>query len=167
MIKPGSTYTAITLTHELQSLATEGLITRAALDNWYINFQSWSATTGTPYENPQSILATAYYHATSIYLSGIFDYRGEFAHIHAPMLVQSRIQNHVTEILSNTKTALKITNLAGALFFFPLRVAGARVTCKEEVTAILEMLNEISNRSFVVADAFKEDLKGVWQQKDI
>jgi hypothetical protein len=59
--------------------------------------------------------------------------------------------------------ALKTTNLAGILFFFPLRVAGARARSVGQRSIILDLLGHISSRSFVVADAFVSDLKSLWE----
>lgn len=77
------------------------------------------------------------------------------------------MQNHVDEILRMTEISLTTANLAAVLFFFPLRVAGARVTTARETVSICAMLGEISMRGFVVADAFTVDLKSVWRQKGI
>lgn len=147
---------------QLRQLADEGLNVRAALNDWYANFCQ-----GAPSTEPQQILATIYYHATSIYLSGIFDYRSQFNGMNGPALTQSQVQSHVDGILTNTRLALLTTNLAGVLFFYPLRVAGARVTCEEEATTIVGMLKEVSERSFVVANAFIDDLNRLWEYKGI
>lgn len=148
-------------------LAAEGFVVRSALTNWYANFQKWSADTGTPEHNPNSVLATIYFRAISIYLSGIFDYRTQFNKIPTPTISQAVVQNHVDEILRTTEISLNTANLAAVLFFFPLRVAGARVTTAREAESICAMLGEISMRGFVVADAFTADLKSVWRQKGI
>jgi hypothetical protein len=59
-----------------------------------------------------------------------------------------------------TEQALRSTSLAGILFFFPLRVAGARSRSSVVNQArILIMLKEVRKRNFVVADAFVEDLE--------
>ena len=149
----------------LLELAAEGFIVRSALHDWYATFQKWSADNGTPTHNPQSILATIYFHSISIYLSGIFDYRAQFNKLPTPTISQDVVQNHVDEILRITEISLKTSNLAAVLFFFPLRVAGARVTTARETESICAMLGEISMRGFVVADAFTVDLKSVWHQK--
>jgi hypothetical protein len=148
-------------------LAVEGLLLRDALNNWYMNFQQWVTDTGSCPEDSQSLLALIYYHAISIFLSGIFDYHSEFHHIITPALSRGHIQNHVDNILMNSRKGLKTTNLGGILFFFPLRVAGARVAIKEEADAIVAMLDEISKRSFVVADSFVSDLKSLWLGKGL
>jgi uncharacterized membrane protein len=106
-----------------------------------------------------------YYHAISIYLSGIFDYRLQFNDFIPPTLPYEKIQMHVCGILTRTKMALHITKLAGLLFFFPLRVAGARAVAVEHRLLIVEMLKDISRRNFVVADAFVHDLENLWSDK--
>lgn len=84
-----------------------------------------------------------------------------------PTISPDVVQNHVDKILRMTEISLKTANLAAVLFFFPLRVAGARVTTPRETKLICAMLGEISMRGFVVADAFTADLKSVWRQKGI
>jgi hypothetical protein len=112
-----------------------------------------------------TILAETYYNAISIYLSGIFDYRPQFDQITSPTLSSSQIQIHADSILSKTEHALRTTRLVGILFFFPLRVAGARAKTLKQRSAILGMLGDISKRSFVVADAFIVDLHTVWGRR--
>ncbi|KIN06342.1 hypothetical protein OIDMADRAFT_176424 [Oidiodendron maius Zn] len=167
LIRPASTDTIIDPKSSLVELAAEGLLIRSALDNWYIDFMKWSTDFDTLEQNFQSILAIIYFHAISIYLSGIFDYHSQFNDMPTPALSQPVIQGHVNMILTKTTIAMKTTNLSPLLFFFPLRVAGARVTSILEAGFILELLQEISNRSFPVAEAFTEDLKNLWQWKCI
>jgi hypothetical protein len=151
----------------LLELAAEGIAIRAILDDWLANFKRWSECTGTPEHNHESILATIFFHGISIYLSGIFDYHSQFNDIVAPTISPAVIQSHVDAILERTEIALQTSNLGALLFFFPLRVAGARVTTIQETESILSMLREISSRSFIVADAFTADLKNLWRVKGI
>jgi hypothetical protein len=167
ILKPDSKYPDSLLSKALLEFAAEGLITRSALDNWFVNLKEWSIDTAKPEHSLQSTLATIYFHAISIYLSGIFDYRCQFIDIITPTISQAAVQGHVDVILAKTQTALRTSNLGPVLFFFPLRVAGARVTSLPETESILAMLREISRRSFVVADAFTTDLKSLWQHKGI
>jgi len=145
----------------LLDLANEGLTIQKSIQHWHSNFLEWSASHSISTGNAQSTLAIIYYHATSIYLSGIFDYRPHFSYILSPSLPETIIQAHVIAILSTTELALKTTNLGGVLFFYPLRVAGARARCAYQRKGILKMLGEISG-SFVVANAFTGDLKALW-----
>lgn len=167
LLKPGSNYPGLLLHEALLELAAEGFVVRSALGDWYAAFERWSADTGTPAHNPQSLLATIYFHSISIYLSGIFDYRAQFSEIPAPTISQTVVQKHVDAILQMTEITLKTTNLAAVLFFFPLRVAGARVTASPETESIHAMFRDISSRGFVVADAFMADLKTLWRRKGI
>jgi len=95
-------------------------------------------------------------------LSGHFDYRYQFNLIPSPSLPSNDIQVHVNEILQQTEEALETTRLAGILFLFPLRVAGARTRNEAQRARILGMLDGISKSRFVVAQAFSEDLRGLW-----
>ncbi|KAG4433522.1 hypothetical protein IFR05_011005 [Cadophora sp. M221] len=143
----------------LIDLANEGVFLRQTINDWYRNFFDSPVSLE---NDPWSLLATIYYHAISIYLTGLFDYRAQFNNIPFPNLPHTTIQAHVHSIISQTKLALSTTNLAGALFVFALRVAGARAVSEEQRRGILEMLVEISTRSFVVAEAFKADLEELW-----
>ena len=167
LIRPTSTSTIIHPKSRLVELAAEGLLIRSALDNWYIDFMKWSTDFDTLVQNFQSILAIIYFHGISIFLSGIFDYHSQFNDMPTPALSQPVIQGHVNMILTKTTIAMKTTNLSPLLFFFPLRVAGSRITTIQEAGFILDLLQEISNRSFPVAEAFTEDLKDLWQWKSI
>ncbi|KAH2911908.1 hypothetical protein KXW25_002174 [Aspergillus fumigatus] len=167
LLKPDSNHPSMLLHKTLLELAAEGFIVRSALHDWYATFQKWSADTGTPAHNPQSILATIYFHSISIYLSGIFDYRAQFNQIPTPTISPAVVQNHVDAILRMAEIALKTTALAAVLFFFPLRVAGARVTAAAETESIHAMFRDISARGFVVADAFTADLRSLWRRKGI
>lgn len=167
LINLASAITPSYLHSSLVELAAEGLLIRSALDNWYINFKKWSTEFDIHGQNSQSILATLYYHGISIYLSGIFDYHAQFNSIVTPAISQPVIQGHVDMILAKTAAAMKTTNLSPLLFFFPLRVAGARVTTIQEAGIILEQLQEITKRSFPVAETFTEDLNALWQEKCI
>jgi hypothetical protein len=167
LLSQGSNCPNILLHKGLLELAAEGFVVRSALGDWFANFQKWSADTGTPEYHPHSILAVIYFHAISIYLSGIFDYRIQYSKMATPTISQAVVQNHVNVILQMTEIVLKTANLAAVLLFFPLRVAGARVTTTQETELICAMLEEISMRGFVVADAFTADLKSLWREKEI
>jgi hypothetical protein len=147
--------------------AAEGLAIRADLNDWYTNFSSLPGEFKRLEKNAESVLATVYFHGISIYLSGVFDYHCQFNSISTPELPRPVIQSHVDVIIATTADAMKTTNLSPALFFFPLRVAGARVTSARETSLILELLQQISKTSFPVADAFTEDLKSLWEWKNI
>jgi hypothetical protein len=158
---------------EILSIAADGLLIQSLLISWSKETAIWSIPE--PYENTDSshndvhdspsLLANIYYHATQIFLSGIFDYRyHHWEGIPTPKLSAVDIQNHVTAILRGSESALNKTNIAGILLFFPLRVAGARARTAVEQQAILNMLHQIECRNFIVAGAFVDDLKELWHR---
>ena len=142
-------------------MANQGLQLQIALNAWLKEAAVWMSVHDSEGFDTASILAKLYYHAIVI-LSGIFDYRSYWVDVHIPILQNTEVQEHVSEILSITKSALETTNLAGILLFFPLRVAGARVSIMGQKQLILEFLREISNKNFVVAGAFVQDLTQLW-----
>lgn len=146
----------------LFDLAAKGFAIRSSIEKWYITFQDQIESNTLLAQDPFTILAEIYYHAISIYLSGLFDYRPQFNQVVTPALPIGTIQSHGNCILSKTERALRTTQLAGIFFFFPLRVAGARAQSARQRSSILIMLKEISARSFVVADAFVSDLNTLW-----
>ena len=158
---------------EVLTIAADGLSIESLLVSWSKENALWSMSE--PYENTDtshndihdspSLLASIYYHATRIFLSGIFDYRSHhWEGISTPRLPAIDIQNHVTAILNGSETALNKTNIAGILLFFPLRVAGARARTAVEQQSILSMLHQIELRNFIVAGAFVQDLKELWHR---
>jgi Fungal specific transcription factor domain len=164
LLNPNSTHDQI-LEEALHHLASEGISLRNALSRWLESFKAWMDLDSAREEDPRSTLANIYFHAISIYLSGLFDYRYQFNQILSASLPSEKIQIHVREILHHTGVALKTTRLAGILFFFPLRVAGARAKTLVQRAVILAMLDRISERSFVVAQAFSEDLQSLWRDR--
>jgi len=154
---------------ELSGMAEEGFIIQRALLSWFQQAFSWpdvcpdSRAKGP--KDSATALSEIYYHAISIFLSGIFDYRSHWNEMPNPALAMSVIENHVSAILTCTEIALQTTNVAGALFLFPLRVAGARVGSSVQKEAIIMMLRAISTGNFVVAGAFVEDLTQLWARQ--
>ncbi len=150
------------LDETLVTFALEGHRLRSGIDGWHSAFLDYSQSSSPETDDPWTLLASIYYSAISIFLSGIFDYRRQFDTVPSPVLLPTTLQTHVRLILFQTQLALKTTNLAGALFVFPLRVAGARAQSELQRDNILAMLVEISGRSFVVAEAFRSDLEEFW-----
>lgn len=166
-MEPDSEYIPEIFLKLLLKRAAEGLAIREDLDNWYKSFRRLLEEFTNLEKNAESVLATVYFHGISIYLSGIFDYHSQFNGVSTPAIPRQVIQSHVDAILATTAVAMKTTHLCPVLFFFPLRVAGARVTSTRETSLILELLQQISRRSFPVADSFTEDLKSLWEWKKI
>lgn len=161
-VNPESIHTEEELQVALVQTANTGMIIQESLFSWNSDFQTWNIQSPASEFDSRSMLAKVYYHATSIYLSGLFDYRFHYNEIPNPTLTFEAVQSHVNGILSTTLVALRSTNLSGVLFLFPLRVAGARAVSVDHKKLILSMLKEVSGRNFVVANAFVVDLEDLW-----
>ena len=122
-----------------------------------------------PASGPFFMLAKAFFAATSIYLSGVFDY--EMPHwqdmgIIAPTLSEDEIQGHVGDILTYTRGIIFNSSISQLLTLFPLRVAGARSWETWQQESIMDSLSAIE-KSFPVAASFRADLQGVWSRRGL
>jgi len=147
-----------------QSLGNEGLLVQALLQQWLENAAMWQRTA----PDTELLIAQAYYHAISIFLSGTFDYHEPWTRLgapFAPILTRSQIDQHVCTILHKCQEMLGL-GVSGVLLFFPLRVAGARANDPILRSEILSLLNATATRGFAVAGAFQLDLAELWAGKD-
>ncbi|KAF2006442.1 hypothetical protein P154DRAFT_259094 [Amniculicola lignicola CBS 123094] len=158
----------------MQSLAEQGHHLRHLLHQWRTETVIWeqshsaqspnSTSSLQPVPDPDLLTAHLYYHAASIYLSGLFDYDSYWqtpSAPHAPILPRSTIVLHVAEILRLSRELLAL-GVSGVLLFFPLRVAGARAVDGRSRDCVLELLGDTERRGFVVAGSFRGDLLEVW-----
>lgn len=110
------------------------------------------------------LLAKTYYSASSIYLSGNYDYDLEHwqkFNVVVPVLDHGEIVEHFNLIIRLTRKALRDSSLSPLLFLFPLRVAGARAQQKMDKQAVAELLCDI-RKQFVVAEAMLGELSELW-----
>jgi Fungal specific transcription factor domain len=154
----------------LRHAAFEGLTLRSSLESWRVMASEYSARSQTlspRFEDLQMHLADIYYHAISIYLSGIFDHHTVYTDlaITTPTLSQAQIDSHLDAILGGVDATLKHTNLAGVLFLFPLRVAGARAREKRQQETLVGLLKTIAQKGFRVSEAFITDLGELWTEQ--
>ncbi len=150
--------------YTLTSLAEQGIELRSALHDWEVAANVWKPPTP---NDQQMTVAWLFYAAISIYLSGIYDYSHIWADsgILIPTLSVSIIDDHVLSILDITSLAIETKPLAGVLFLFPLRVAGARAYKFEQRLRIKGLLLKIA-ASFRAANAFFSDLEDLWADPD-
>jgi hypothetical protein len=154
--------------HDAYEIATEGFDLRQSLLQWEMTVDllppSMSSQNGSILDADFVSLSAAFFSATSIYLSGVFDY--EIMHwqkmgIVVPNLGEDDIQMHVTSILAQTSLILDGSAISPLLVLFPLRVAGARSCEIWQQDCILHHLATVE-RTFPVASAFRVELKKVW-----
>ncbi|KEQ60476.1 uncharacterized protein M437DRAFT_77211 [Aureobasidium melanogenum CBS 110374] len=146
---------------QLRSFSLEGFELRLALDGVDSRLLSlpFHLTTSS-----RTLIAKVYFAATSIFLSGIYDYRSVWLRsIEAvPTLSQYMIEYHVNTILEGTEYAMQQTNLSKLLFLYPLRVACARVYMDEQKQRLRKMFGLIQH-SFAVADVFRTEVEELWR----
>ncbi|KAM0478366.1 hypothetical protein ACHAP7_006040 [Fusarium lateritium] len=156
--------------NEAYNIAQEGFLLKQALVDWEARAASSHPLTkdhkNTVYGSFTS-LARSFFSATSIYLSGVFDY--EITHwqkmgIVIPNLCEKDIQMHVASILMQADRVLHDSSVSPLLVLFPLRVAGARSWESWQQDLVMQHLTTIE-RMFPVAAAFKDDLRDVWSQR--
>jgi hypothetical protein len=149
----------------VESLANEGMLLQQALLQWCIDSKIWQQNPKDPSKvDVELLLGYDYYHAVSIYLSGVYDYHPHWSWPGAPcapMLPQSQVDWHVSEILRLSQELLAL-GVSGILLFFPLRVAGARAMDQLSRDTILDLLHTTARRGFIVAEAFTVDLSALW-----
>jgi hypothetical protein len=152
-------------------ICIEGFAHREALTSWH-NFYvgkelSEAGLTHQHYgqaleDNVQ--LAHFLYAATSIYLSGIYDYEIGYWQalcLSTPTLEQDEIKRHVETIIHLAGLLLHRTCFSPLLCLFPLRIAGARAWKRQQRVIIVDLLSYVGN-SFAAATAIATDLHCLW-----
>ncbi|KAH7050224.1 hypothetical protein B0J12DRAFT_753676 [Macrophomina phaseolina] len=116
-------------------------------------------------KSPDDLAAFVFLHATSIYLSGIFDRRLHlFSTTPSAILSPDRVGIHVASILNGTEAAIDQTRLCGLLFLYPLRVAAARAATSPEQKRIADTFAKIGQQGFAIVRVFQEEITEVWSQ---
>ncbi|KAI5456727.1 hypothetical protein BGZ63DRAFT_88008 [Mariannaea sp. PMI_226] len=167
---PSEPTSAVNLAHKI---ALEGFRQREALTTWnttHANFlEVASPGSGGIFEQDDfASLAVIYHAATSIYLSGIYDY--DIVHWNSlgtlvSTLSEDEVQMHVGNILRLSQVVLDQSRISPLLLLFPLRVAGSRSRELWQRENLLKSLQKIGV-TFCVADAFRDDLQELWREID-
>ncbi|CAD0050152.1 unnamed protein product, partial [Aureobasidium pullulans] len=144
---------------QLRAFAVEGFDLRLEL----CEVQATLSALDDPAKDDRTIIAKIYLAATSIFLSGVYDYRSVWLkHIEAvPTLPQTMIEEHLSTILDLTEYAMARTNLSTLLFLYPLRVACSRVWTLDKRDRLRSMLGTI-RKSFAVAHVFIIEVEELW-----
>ncbi|PVI04066.1 hypothetical protein DM02DRAFT_694603 [Periconia macrospinosa] len=152
-----------------ESLGAEGLSLRRALQEWQELATQWSIAiphfaNRTDGADIDLLIAQAYFHAISIYLSGIFDYHVPWTKEGAPcapILPRHEVEHHIAEIFGFCKALLN-AGVAGIMLFFPLRVTGARSRQVQDQNEVLSFFREISQRGYSTATTLVAELCTLW-----
>lgn len=123
-----------------------------------------SATWNTEHKHETQLLAETCFSATSIYLSGVFDYEiyyWQSLQLPVATLSEDQIQQHVAFILDSSQR-LAGTSISSLLLLFPLRVASARARKTSQKEQIMELLGIVGS-TFPVALAFIAEIENLWR----
>jgi hypothetical protein len=107
-------------------------------------------------------LAFAHYHALLLFLSRDFTYYPCWDSTTAPLLPQSDIKHHATAIINSTEQLLKSSDIPGVMLLFPLRLAGCHAQNREERYRVLQALDRVYWKGFVVSNRVQIDLEELW-----
>jgi hypothetical protein len=145
----------------LQEYALEGFELRLALCEMdtQLSTLDHQAT-----KDNRTTIAKIYLAATSIFLSGVYDYRSIWLECleATPALPRIFIEQHVDTILDLTEFAMRETNLSKLLFLYPLRVACSRVWTDKQKDRLRSMFGSVQ-RSFSVAHVFVAEVEELWR----
>jgi hypothetical protein len=144
---------------ELKFLANQGHHLRVRL-------QDLGTSLDQPRSPDQNSFAQIYVHATSIYLSGVYDYESIWNDnmISVPTLPLTATDASVCAIERLCSTVLESTKISPLLLLLPLRVAGSRCHTESQQRRVRDLLHRIQP-SFAAADAFMAELKEVWKSR--
>jgi hypothetical protein len=115
-----------------------------------------------------SLLSSILLAATSIYLSGNYDYdmvTWRSMAIEIPTLSFEALEEKWQTIVQTAKANLSERTFSPLLLLYPLRVAGARAWTEERQKTIEDLLNKVGDE-FVVAKTFLEDLRELWKWRN-
>ncbi|KAK3294697.1 uncharacterized protein B0H64DRAFT_463688 [Chaetomium fimeti] len=170
-----SSASSLNATEQAQAISLEGFALRSRLRHWASAchtspvFRDSSTRQDSAESAPESesqLLAATFFSATSIYLSGVFDYElcyWQSLDLPTSTLGEDEIQQHVTFILALSQRVLAETRISPLLLLFPLRVASARARQKEQKEQIMRLLGRVGS-SFAVAGAIVADVKNLWSR---
>jgi hypothetical protein len=113
-----------------------------------------------------SNLALLYYHALLIFLSGNYDYFPYWDNIPAPVLSPAEISEHLSSILYLSGEVLHHSKIPGVMLFFPVTVAGARAQKVDQQSEILDLLDLVAGKGFVVANKIRGGLLQRWAERN-
>lgn len=116
--------------------------------------------------NEYSNLALLYYHALLIFLSGNYDYFSYWDNMSAPVLSPTEVSDHLVAILDLSADVLLHSKIPGVMLCFPLTVAGSRAQSINQKSKVLDLLERVFCKGFVVANRVRDGLLARWAERD-
>jgi hypothetical protein len=145
----------------LQEYALEGFELRLTLYDMDTQLSTYDHKAN---KDNRTIMAKIYLAATSIFLSGVYDYRSIWLECLGATSALPRIfiEQHVSTILDLTEFAMQKTNLSKLLFLYPLRVACPRVWTDKQKDRLISMFGAVQ-KSVAVAHVFVAEVEELWR----
>jgi hypothetical protein len=110
-------------------------------------------------------VAWMYYHALSIYLSGIFDHT--LSELCTTLSLRAgETTLHLEGILTRSDEALQRSHVSQVFLLLPLRIAGNRCSTPKQCREVLKRLDALQ-RQFAVAAAFRSELLDLWSSRSL
>lgn len=152
---------SVSQVQHLREFALEGFELRLALCEADTQLSTLDNQVG---KDNRTTIAKIYLSATSIFLSGVYDYRSIWLGVMeaTPALPRVFVEQNVDTILNLTEYAMQNTNLSTLLFLYPLRVACSRVWSRDQKDRLRSMFGTIQ-RSFAVAHSFVAEVEELWE----
>lgn len=135
----------------IRKLGVAGIRMRERLERWEL--LRWTS---------KNDLATAYYHATLLFLVRNYTYYPYWQDCPHPSLGHHEMQRHVANVVSMGESIVSSENIPGVLLLFPLRVAGSLAGDLEMRRRITACLDKVYWKGFVVTQQVKIDLQDLW-----
>ncbi|KAL6693160.1 hypothetical protein J3F84DRAFT_86376 [Trichoderma pleuroticola] len=145
----------------ITGLAREGTELNHKISNWCDSVSLQSDPAG-----PFNQLALAKYQAVRLFHCRNFTYYTCWHPGTIPQLDQIEIDACVAAIIYLCDKILQSSNIPGAILLFPLRMAGAHSKSQWQRDNVRNLLNQIHNSGFVVAERIQIDLVEFWDFQD-
>lgn len=146
---------------QLRSAAKDGRCLCYQLEKWYIQHVD-----GTDIQTLLLLLSKIYHRALVISMTAMFNFpHFVYCRLSVPSSSTAIINTEVDKLCMLLRRALRTTNLAGTSILWPLRVAGSNSISKDQAQQVLEMLREVRQRGFAVAQSFEEVLTEQWKRR--
>ncbi|KAL7905235.1 fungal-specific transcription factor domain-containing protein [Trichoderma velutinum] len=145
----------------IAALAREGTELDLKISNWCDNICLQSDPV-----DPFAQLALAKHHAVRLFHCKNFTYYTCWHPGTIPQLDQMEIDGCVATIIYVCAKILQSSNIPGAILLFPLRMAGAHSKSEWQRGNVRNLLNQIHNSGFVVAERIQIDLFEFWEFQD-
>lgn len=145
---------------EICDLANKGRIFQRRLQDWHKQTIA--------HENSSDVhtkLALAVHHALRLFICMNYMFYTFWDDESIPKLTSSEMETHISAIVDHAGDIIERSDIPGLMLLFPLRIAGANTGESLHKRRILQLLDRVSQKGFVVSNRITVDLQEVWAYK--